>query len=418
MSDRIRFEGVWKAYPRWGGHTLREALDRRVPGLLSGGSQRWALRDVSLKVGRGEFIGVIGQNGAGKSTLLRLAAGLASPTRGRVLLPEETAAILGLGDLFDLALTGRENALTTALAAGVPARPARELLAPALAFAELEGFEDAPLRTYSDGMRLRLAFGVLAQLAPDALLLDEVIAVGDMRFQEKCLDYVRERCASGTGVLFASHSLDQVARECDRAVWLQAGAVRALGEAEAVVEAYREAMHSTTRDRTPAPRGDDGELELRRNRFGSQEATIERVELRDGAGQPVTQLASGQPLEVTFLVRAPAGRPVPAPIAGVAIARVADGVVCCDTNTANHGVGVAEIGAECCFSVRFERLELVPGEYFIDIGVYEGNWQYAYDYHWHVYTVRIVGSSSDGGVFVAAHVWEVVAPAPSSTSRS
>src|SRR5215218_8731023 len=206
MAERIRFEAVWKSYPRWGARTPREALDRRVPGLLGGGERRWVLRDVSFTVGRGEFTGVIGLNGAGKSTLLRLAAGLTSPTRGRVWLPEETAAILNLGDLFDLSLTGRENALTSALAAGISPRRARELMPQIVAFAELEGFEDAPLRTYSDGMRLRLAFGVLAQLSPDALLLDEVIAVGDVRFRQQCLDYVRNRCNDGgAGVLFASH---------------------------------------------------------------------------------------------------------------------------------------------------------------------------------------------------------------------
>jgi lipopolysaccharide transport system ATP-binding protein len=212
MAQRIRLEQVWKAYPRWEARSLKEGLNRRLGGLFGDGERRWVLRDVSLEVNRGEFVGVIGVNGAGKSTLLRLAAGLTAPDRGRVLIPPDTAAILSLGDLFDPALTGRENALTTALAAGLPARRARALMPHTITFAELEGFEDAPLRTYSDGMRLRLAFGVLAQLRPDALLIDEVIAVGDMRFRQKCLDYVRERCAEGAGVLFASHSLDDLAR--------------------------------------------------------------------------------------------------------------------------------------------------------------------------------------------------------------
>jgi lipopolysaccharide transport system ATP-binding protein len=418
MSERIRFEEVWKAYPRWGGRTLREALDRRLPGLLGGGDQRWVLRDVSFSVARGEFIGVIGLNGAGKSTLLRLAAGLSSPTRGRVLLPEETAAILNLGDLFDIALSGRENALTTALAAGLSARRARALMPEIVAFAELEGFEDAPLRTYSDGMRLRLAFGVLAQLAPDALLLDEVIAVGDLRFRQKCLDYVHARCADGAGVLFASHSLDEVARECEKAVWLEAGGVRAIGEAEAVVAAYREAMHSETRDRTPPPAETSGDLELRRNRFGSQEATIVDVELRDGVGRPASTMPSGGPLEVSFLVRTPSGRRVPAPIVGVTISRAADGTDCYDTNTANEGLLVPEIAGERRFALIFDRLDLIPGEYFIDVGVYEREWRYAYDYHWHVHSLRVFGSSRDGGVFRPPHRWDVGEPVASSTSRS
>ena len=419
MADRIRFEEVWKAYPRWDGRTLREALDRRLPGLVGGGEQRWALRDVSFTVRRGELVGVVGVNGAGKSTLLRLAAGLSLPTRGRVLLPEETAAILNLGDLFDLALTGRENALTTALAARIPAPRARELMPDIIAFAELEGFEDAPLRTYSDGMRLRLAFGVLAQASPDALLLDEVIAVGDVRFRQKCLDWVRGRCdEGGTGVLFASHSLDEVASECDRAVWLEAGGVRAIGDAAHVVAQYRDAMHSETRDRTPAGDGPAGELELRRNRFGSQEATIEEVELRDGLGRPVSELESGGPLEVSFTVRTPSGETVDEPIVSLTIARAEDGTTCYDTNTDNAGVPVPGVSGERRFTVSFDRLDLLPGEYFIDVGVYEREWRYAYDFHWHVHRLRVGGGSPDGGVFRPPHRWDVGEPVPSSTSRS
>jgi lipopolysaccharide transport system ATP-binding protein len=418
MAERIRIDQVWKAYPRWGGRTLREAMTRRLPGLLRGGEQRWALQGVSLTVSRGEFIGIIGQNGAGKSTLLRLAAGISAPTRGQVLMPDDTAAILRLGDLFDHALTGRENALTAALAAGVSPRRAKTLLSDVFEFAELEGFEDAPIRTYSDGMQLRLAFGVLAQLKPDALLLDEVMAVGDVRFQQKCFEYVRERCASGAGVLFASHSLDQVARECSRAVWLEAGAVRAIGAADAVVGEYREAMHSQTRDRTPPADAEGGRLELRRNRFGSQEATIEDVELRDGLGRPVTELSSGMPLEVSFTVRTSETDHISAPIAGVTVSRVSDGTICYDTSTAGEGVFLPEISGERQVRLLFERLDLIPGEYFVDVGIYEGAWHHAYDYHWHVYPLRVLGTTADSGVFRPPHRWEVADPVSSSTPRS
>jgi lipopolysaccharide transport system ATP-binding protein len=407
VKERIRFEGVWKAYPRWQARSLREVLGRPRAGRLGSREQRWVLREVSFSVGSGELTGVVGVNGAGKSTLLRLAAGLSAPTRGQVLLPEETAAVLNLGDLFDLALTGRDNALTTALAAGLSARRARTLIPAIMAFAELEGFENAPLRTYSDGMRLRLAFGVLAQLTPDALLLDEVVAVGDLRFRQKCLDYVRERCVAGAGVLFASHSLDEVARECGKAVWLDAGGVRAFGEADAVIAEYRDAMDSETRRRTPAPEEGPGDLELRRNRFGSQEVVIERVELRDGMGRTVSEMSSGEPLEVTFLVRTPPDRSVRAPIVGVKISRAADGTDCYDTNTANAGVPVDDVAGDRRVSLRFDRLDLIPGDYFIDVGAYEREWRYAYDYHWHVHPLRVLGSSSDRGVFRPPHRWEI-----------
>jgi lipopolysaccharide transport system ATP-binding protein len=417
MPDRIIFRDVWKAYPRWRGRTLRDALDRRLPALRSASEEHWALHGISFTVQSGEFIGVVGQNGAGKSTLLRLAAGLSSPTRGQALLPDNTAAILRIGDLFDPSLTGRENALTVALAVGIPFRRARALMPAAFKFAELEGFEQAPLRTYSDGMQLRLAFGVLAQVHPDALLLDEVIAVGDLRFQQKCLEYVRERCSEGAGVLFASHSLDQVAGECSQAVWLEAGAMRAFGPAEEVVAAYRAAMHSETRARTPPATALDGPLELRRNRFGSQQATIEHLELRDGLGKEVTSLNSGDSLEVSFLVCTPSEERLRAPIVGLSISR-GDGVICHDTSTSGEGVFIEEIAGECRVALTFDRLDLIPGEYFVDVGVYEANWRYAYDYHWHAYPLTVLGSSSDGGIYRPPHRWTVEAPLPIRTSRS
>ena len=159
---------------------LRGALSRRLPLIVRSAETLWALRDVSLKLAAGEAAGLIGHNGAGKSTLLRLASGVGRPTRGRVLLPENTASVLSLGDLFDPDLPGGDNAITAAMAAGMRRREAHERLADIVAFAEIEGFEEAPVRTYSEGMRLRLAFGVVAQLEPDVLLLDEVIAVGDV----------------------------------------------------------------------------------------------------------------------------------------------------------------------------------------------------------------------------------------------
>jgi lipopolysaccharide transport system ATP-binding protein len=223
---------------------------------------------------------------------------------------------------------------------------------------------------------------------------------------------VRGRCAKGAGVLFASHNLDHVARECSRAVWLEAGGVRGFGPADEVVAQYREAMHSATRDITPAPAGSTGDLELRRNRFGSQEATIEDVALCDGMGRPVAELSSGAPLEVSFVVRTSPGHPVSAPIVGMTISRASDGTICYDTDTASEAVLVHEIDGACRFSLIFERLDLIPDDYFVDLGVYESDWRHAYDYHWHVYGLRVIGPSTDRGVFRPPHRWDVGAPVP------
>jgi lipopolysaccharide transport system ATP-binding protein len=409
----IAFDGVWKSYPRWAGgqRTLQGMLARRVPVLTRGGDRRWVLKDVSLGVGAGESLGIVGANGAGKSTLLRLASGLGRPTRGQIGVSGAVASVLSLGDTFDGSLTGRENALTAAIVAGVPGARARAALPAVLDFAELEAFADAPVRTYSEGMKLRLAFSVIAQSQPDVLLLDEVIAVGDLRFQDKCAERIAEMREAGAAVLFASHSLDQVEEECDRALWLQAGGVRASGEAGEVVEAYRSDMRSETLERTPAPApaGEDegaSTLELRRNRFGTQEVVVEDVALVGPDERPVRELGTGAPLTVTLALR-PRDAAVERVIVGVAIHRVADGTICYDASTEADGVDLGRVEDRLDVALVFERLDLLPGDYAVDVGVYAPDWAVAYDYHWQAYGLTVTGRGGDRGVFRPPHRWTV-----------
>ena len=400
MSAPLVIDGVWKAYPRWvGERTLRGVLTRRMPLAMRRGEPAWALRDVSLRLGPGESVGLIGPNGAGKSTLLRLASGLGRPTRGSVSVAREVASILTLGDSFDLTLTGRENAITAAVVAGMRRSEARACLAGALEFAELEQFADAPVRTYSDGMKLRLAFGVLAQLRPLVLIVDEVIAVGDLRFQAKCVDRIRELRESGTAVLLASHALDQVVSECERAVWLQGGEMRMQGDAETVVTEYSDAMYSETLKRTPAEPGPaSGPLELRRNRFGSLELEIERVSVPE-------EIESGAALAVSFDVARREDIEVVDPIASVTIQR--DGVPCCDLSTEAAGVRLGVVGEEGLrVTLAFERLELAPGDYLLDVGIHTPTWEYAYDFHYGAYPLRVTGRSAGEGLLRPSHRWE------------
>lgn len=409
MTARLIVDDVSKSYPRWTGErTLAHAIRHRLPALLQAPDERWALREISIRIDAGQAVGVIGTNGAGKSTLLKLAAGIARPTRGRLLVPDRMAAVLSLGDVFDFALSGRDNAVTTAVAAGLSVTEARRRIPEMLAFAELESFADAPVRTYSDGMRLRLAFGVVAQLEPDLILLDEVIAVGDLRFQRKCLHWVRERREGGAGLLFASHSLDQIEQECDRALWLDAGVVRESGTAEDVVAAYRQAMSSETRARTPAPApSDDGTLRLRENRLGSQEATISGASLLAPDGSQLDEISTGGSLEVALVLDVPAGATVEEPIAVVTIERGTDGVVCYDTSTAAEGLHLGTLAGPRRLSLVFDRLDLLAGEYFVNVGLYEGNWAYAYDYHWRAYAFQVTGQGSDTGVYRPPHSWRI-----------
>jgi len=407
---QVQIDGVWKSYPAWsaGSRTLRGIVSRRIPLLAHGSDRRWVLRDVSLEAEAGQAVGLIGQNGAGKSTLLRLASGVGRADRGMIHLPERTASVLSFDSWFELDLTGRENAMTALVVNGWRRAEARDLIAGVLEFAELESFADAPVRTYSEGMKLRLAFGVVAQLDPDVLLIDEVISVGDLRFQQKCMDRLREMRDRGMTLIMASHGLEQVQAECDRAVWLQAGVVRSFGDPAEVIEEYRSAMASATLERTPAaaPGAVDGGLELRRNRFGNQEMTIDSVQLLTEDRGPLEELRSGRPLRIALRLSTANNR-VDDPIVGVAIHRASDGLICYDTSTESSGVRLGAVDGELSVELEFERLDLLPGDYLLDVGVYRRDWEFAYDFHWQAYPLKVVGSHSDKGVFRPPHRWEV-----------
>ena len=402
--SRVSLNGVWKSFPRWsaGSRTLRGVVAQRMPLVARSRDRRWVLSDVTVEAEPGQSVGLIGPNGAGKSTLLRLAAGLGRPTRGTVERPDATAAVLSFDSWFDAELTGRENATTALVVNGWRRAEAVALLPRVLDFAELEDFADAPVRTYSEGMKLRLAFGVVAQLRPQALLIDEVIAVGDLRFQQKCMERIEELRASGTTLIVASHDLDYIVANCDRALWLQAGVVRTAGDAGAVAEEYRSAMRSTTLDRTPAatPGTREGVLELRRNRYGSQEATIDAVTLE-------REIQTGAGLTIGLDMSSRNG-PVDNPIVGVAIHRVSDGVICYESSTESDGLRLGRLDGRLRVELSFDRLDLLPGEYRVDAGLYRADWEFAYDFHWQAYPLRVVGSRGDKGIFRPPHHWEVI----------
>ena len=408
----IRIEHVSKSYPRWGAtpRTVRGLLSSRVPGLARMADQRSILRDVSLEVGRGEAVGVIGRNGAGKSTLLRLVAGLGAPSGGRVLVSGELRAVLSLGETFDPLVSGRDNALTGLIIAGVGSRAARSTLTDLLTFAELEEFADAPLRTYSEGMKLRLAMAVAMHLPADVFVLDEVLAVGDLRFQERCLTHLRTRRDAGLSLLFASHDLDRVQDLCERCVWLDGGRVRLAGPTATVIGGYRSAMMSETLERTPRTPGSGQDvLELGRTRFGSQEVTLADVALAGEEGQ--ARLSPGGTLQVTMRITSGDDRSREV-IVAVAVVRRRDGVKCVDLNSAGDGVRVSAGPGGASLDLVLDDLALEPGDYEVEVGAYQPDWSYAFDLHTGVYPLSVSGGEAGGGVLRARRRWSVTGTAP------
>jgi lipopolysaccharide transport system ATP-binding protein len=204
----------------------------------------WALRDVGFRVEPGTILGVIGPNGAGKTTLLKILARVITPTTGRVVGVGRVVSLLELGAGFDPDLPAHDNILMNAAILGIPRAEAQRRIKDILEFAEVEQFTGSPLRHYSSGMYLRLAFSVAIHMNPQILLADEILAVGDQVFQERCLAKVAELGRDGLTVLFVSHDMDAIMRICNRVMWLHQGAIRRLGDPEEVVDEYQNAIWS------------------------------------------------------------------------------------------------------------------------------------------------------------------------------
>ena len=251
--DSLVVDGLGKCY--WLGRDPEgkrpRALWQRITspfggGEASGGSRRefWALKNCSFRVEPGTILGIIGPNGAGKTTLLKILAHVITPTTGRVVGVGRVVSLLELGAGFDPDLPARENILMNAAILGITRHEAHKRVPEILAFAEVEQFVTSPLRHYSSGMYLRLAFSVAIHMNPQILLADEILAVGDSVFQERCLQKVAELGREGLTVLFVSHDMDAILRICTRVMWLHAGELRRMGDPEEVVDEYQNAIWS------------------------------------------------------------------------------------------------------------------------------------------------------------------------------
>jgi len=253
--EAVQVEHLWKQYRlgQIGSATLREDVQRtwarlagrpdpllKVDETASPDSVRsiWALSDVSFAVREGDAVAIIGRNGAGKSTLLKVMSRITAPTRGVVRLRGRLASLLEVGTGFHPDLTGRQNVHLNGAILGMRAREIAHKMDDIISFAELERFADTPVKRYSSGMYVRLAFAVAAHLDPEILIVDEVLAVGDLAFQKRCLGKMGEVARSGRTVLFVSHNMLAVTSLCERAIWLDAGRVRAEGQASGVVAEY------------------------------------------------------------------------------------------------------------------------------------------------------------------------------------
>lgn len=379
-----RYRPVQSGRPR----TIK-SLFERVPRI-----EQWALHDVSLTVARGEALGLVGANGAGKSTLLRLVAGLTRATHGTVRLNSVNPTLLTLGAGFHPVLRAEENVVTEAILAGLTRQEARARLAQIASFAELEDHMGQPLRTFSDGMRLRLAFATAISVDPELLLVDEVLAVGDIHFRQKCFARLEELRERGVTIVLASHDLGSVRRLCQRVVWLADGRVRDAGHTAEVLEQYEKTMN----EGGARTAGDEGE----RLRLGTQEIQIEGVRLYNDAGMPVTNITTGSGLTITVAFRA--DEPAEAAIVAIGIHGDHDGIKRLDLSTADDGRTIRCLRGEGEITLHVDRLDLPQGQYHVEVGIYGSEWVPIYDYLWKATPLTVVGPTSSG-LLAPPHSW-------------
>jgi len=251
----------------------------------------WALRDVSFEVNRGEVLGIIGRNGAGKSTLLKILTGITEPTEGRAELNGRVNSLLEVGTGFHPELTGRENIRLSGAILGMTRKEINRKFDEIVDFSGVETYIDTPVKRYSSGMRVRLGFAVAAHLEPEILLIDEVLAVGDVEFQKKCLGKMGDVVKEGRTVLFVSHNMPSIKSLCDRAILLDAGQIASEGHVEEVVDTYL--MAGTEMSQT-------GIITDSAPRLGIGDARVRRVELLNLAGKSISQLYFGQSFRVAL----------------------------------------------------------------------------------------------------------------------
>lgn len=373
----------------------------------------WALRDVSFCVSAGETVGLIGSNGSGKSTCLKLLARILEPTSGTVRVDGRVSALLELGAGFHPELTGRENVFLSGSVLGLKRREMALRLDDIVAFAELERFIDIPVKFYSSGMYVRLAFALAINVQPDILLVDEVLAVGDKSFQDKCLERINELKGSGVTIVLVSHDLNMIRNLCSRAIWLDDGLLCESGITHTVAERYlqhvreqEEAAAYQQRDKKrlaeqgatetvcvePEPPTDAGQTEpqaackttaegdpiaRQRGRWGTHEVEIVDVRFLDAEGKERLYLATGQ--AATIALRYRACRRIENPVFGVAIHRN-DGLHMNGTNTHINQYHIPYIEGEGEVRYAIRVLPLLEGTYYLSVAVHDVSETHAYDY--------------------------------------
>lgn len=395
-NTAISITNISKCY-----HMFDNPKDRLLQGLWRGKKQFyrefWALRDVSFDVPKGETIGLIGRNGSGKSTILQIIAGTLTPTHGQVKTTGRVAALLELGSGFNPEFTGRENALMSGAIMGLSTKEIQERMPLIEKFAEIGEFIDQPVKLYSSGMYVRLAFACAINVDPDILVVDEALAVGDMQFQLKCIDKLKSFKKEGKTILFVSHDIYTVRNFCDTAIWMMDGQIHLRGDVNTVTERYQDFMQYASEPE------EIQEAAAPVQKVEKNVLTIDKVQFVDQAQNSRKDFKFNEPVEV--VVDYTLHSPREGVVGGVAIYDKQNTYIC-GLNTKLDKQELPSKPGKYQLRLVYNNMDLLPGTYFVDVGFFEDSAVVQLDYKSRVESFRVVSGQyfAEGLTFIK-HEW-------------
>lgn len=378
----------------------------------------WALRDISLSVEKGKTVGLIGENGSGKSTLLKLISRIIYPTSGTITVRGRVSSLIELGAGFHPDFTGRENIYSNAAIFGMSKNEIDSKMDKIISFSELGEFIDSPIRTYSSGMYMRLAFSVAVSVDPELLLIDEILAVGDANFQRKCFEHLSVLKSKGVTIVIVTHDASIVQRFCDEAYWICDGLIKASGGAVSVVDEYLKFMsdkydeklsiqeESKSMDLPLVQKTDDdifGGQQDKSIRYGNKKIIIKNIQLFDKDNKNTFTIQSGENLNISFDYEVK--EMVDSLVFGIAIKRL-DGFLVYGTNTFLDGMSVETkaFKSKGTIEFQFEQLNLTNGTYSIDVAASSSMYE-NYDYWISAIKLNIKNDSKESGICSIKHKW-------------
>jgi lipopolysaccharide transport system ATP-binding protein len=394
----VKVEHLWKTFQI--PHERRTTLFENLAGMMMPRQYETfaGLKDVSFEVDECEFVGIIGDNGSGKSTLLKIIANILRPTKGTINVKGKMTPFLELGVGFQPDLTVKENIGVYATVMGLSRREIKERRDEVIEFAGLENFEDTKLKNLSSGMQVRLAFSTAIQTKPDVLLVDEVLAVGDMEFQQKCFDVFDRYRKEGVTILFVSHDLGAVRKFCDKTLLLKNGEVVSYGETNYVIDKYIYKQGEINAETSAT-----GTNEEKKTRWGNNKIEILGAKFLDKNGMDNSNFISMDTMTVRILYDS--HEKVYAPVFGIVF--YLQDTYCYGTTTEFGGCNIGTVFGKGHVDFTIEKLPLQTGKFEVTVAVADSNCTTAYDWHDRLYSFKVHNPTRDLGIFHIEGDWSV-----------